>query len=738
MAITRRKSQDSHAAPSSKEDAKAPSSSLSSGDTSSTPPTVMADTPPAGPSQQVDEDALMVEVAEPPKALNETELPTTIDLTSLDNQNPLETASRSQSVLDKLTKKANVLFAKYSLLMEQDETSEFTVAAHNAYMVANESLEKFKKSLSSFKSSLVVENSVVAPRLQRAVVPSGLPFLQLKGDSVWKQNQDIFDSAFDFCTAFETILRAHVQPFDTNWERLLPMCLNSEQISWFEENLANKLLPWSEARVQILNFFDTPYRKFMLMAEVGALRQDTSETTREYASRYQKLRREAGLEDGTQLAVAFFVSLRDNVRSRYQVAIATHFGSSLPTFINQIMDLVLASGEDSGFAPPSKRMRISGANKVANLDTTNKALTSTNNISNGANKDRLCTYCLKVIWFPGHRCIEFKNKKSSIKTSRMARRSNLDNETDSNQDTEEDEANKISAWKQFADKQNYNATMCKSSPITKDFSHTNDSIIFPVKIENHPAFALLDTGANFSSVNHKFCIKNKIDIDYFKSNETDEIKNEIRLADSNSSIKRIGTCKIKNINCNNNTIHNRTFEVMNLTNEYDLSIGTDFMSSFGIAISGLPISFEASNPKSSSVRSLTYSNESDLLREIEEENANCEDSPAGSSDEYKDALAFIQPSIDKNQEIPNGTFCNLPESIVSIDTPPGKTGFRRPYPVPLVYHDIVDKQITTWLEENFIERSTTSSEWNCPITVVKKTNGKGEVTGHRNATTYNK
>lgn len=175
-----------------------------------------------------------------------------------------------------------------------------TLMMLTSYMAANNSfLERFKTSFSFFKTSIANAFPVSESTLRRAVVPSGLPFLQLKGNSLWKQNQDTYDSVFDFRTAFETIFRAHVQPFDSNWERLLPVCLNSEQISWFEENLSSKSLPWSEARVQILNFFDTPYQRFMLMAEVGTLRRDSSETTRDYASRYQKLRREAGLEDGT-------------------------------------------------------------------------------------------------------------------------------------------------------------------------------------------------------------------------------------------------------------------------------------------------------------------------------------------------------------------------------------------------------------------------------------------------------
>jgi hypothetical protein len=62
----------------------------------------------------------------------------------------------------------------------------------------------------------------------RAVVPPGLPFLQLRGENIWKKHE-VFDSAHDFCVCFEKVLRAHLQDFNLNWERLLPMYMNTEQ-----------------------------------------------------------------------------------------------------------------------------------------------------------------------------------------------------------------------------------------------------------------------------------------------------------------------------------------------------------------------------------------------------------------------------------------------------------------------------------------------------------------------------
>ncbi|KAG0882371.1 hypothetical protein G6F33_014308 [Rhizopus arrhizus] len=48
------------------------------------------------------------------------------------------------------------------------------------------------------------------------------------------------------------------------------------------------------------------------------------------------MRREAGMEDGTQLAVTYFASLKPSVKTVAQVAISSHLGAKLPSSINQI------------------------------------------------------------------------------------------------------------------------------------------------------------------------------------------------------------------------------------------------------------------------------------------------------------------------------------------------------------------------------------------------------------------
>jgi hypothetical protein len=196
--------------------------------------------------------------------------------------------------------------------------------------------------------------------------------------------------------------------------------MNPEQISWCGEALMNKRYIWKEVRPIVLDQCDTPYRKFLLMVEVGSMRQAPYESNREYSNRFQRVRREVGMEDGTQLAVTYFASLKPSVKTVAQVAISSHLGAKLPSSINQIIDLVLASGEDSAFSIKNKSLvsfvktnKISpGASKVINGIESNNICTNKD-----ISKPKSCTYCRKE-WSKGHRCEEFKEAKKSLSNAK--------------------------------------------------------------------------------------------------------------------------------------------------------------------------------------------------------------------------------------------------------------------------------------------------------------------------------
>ena len=662
------------------------------------------------------------------------------------------TSSAKRNIAD-LKKASNEAYRYYISAQAIHPVSENTQHAFNEFKLAD---KIYQESLSAFQLFESINKPVNSTRAELmaadskkfSTVPPNLPFLQLKSDDyLVKKNLEAYDSVYDFCTQFKVILHAHSLSTDDHWERLLPMSLNNEERSWFEENLANKMLSWKEAESILLDHCDTPYRKFLLMNKVFQLKQTGDESIRAFGSRFQRLRRQAGLKDDIMLVLAFFNGLRAEIRKIASMQISARFGNELPSSLEPIIQLVSSSDDDylspsrassSAANKDSPRKRESNENDMKDGDKSYKSSTSSSkapmdksqNNSKNSNQ-KICRYCDNN-WFKGHRCDEFyENKK--LKVSRMAKRS-APSDYFSDDDNDSVHSKEMSQL----------ALHCKSSPklVKRDFIQpiTNHNI-FPLLINSRiKAFALLDTGANFSSIDKSICLNHKLKIEYIKHINKNFVTKKnfndyyIRLADSEKYVERIGTCTLS-ITCNNKTI-NKTFEVMNLTTnqqeKYTISIGTDYMHLIGIGISGLPVTWDDHDSKNQ-IREADrrYNNTSELLESIKSENESQENCPACTPEEYEKAMQFIQSSIAQNQSIPKGSFCTIPESVVHLNTTPNKTAFRRPYPVPKNMEHIVDEQVQEWLDNGIIKVASANTEWNTPLTIVKKTNGKGEIIGHR-------
>ncbi|KAG2210684.1 hypothetical protein INT45_002557, partial [Circinella minor] len=674
-----------------------------------------------------DEDVVM---EEGPQNLHHDTMKSKYATEHIDSKKILQSAKENLKLVQQ---RYNAAYAHWIKCKNENATSDVTKDALTAYKEVENELVTTRDAYKVFLSVNKPE-----PSKNNTFVPDTLPFLQLRTDTViWRKNAEVFDSVYDFCMQFKTVLEAHGLSLDESWERLLPMAMNKEDRSWFVEALKNKKLNWSQAENKLMDHFDTPYRKFLMMVKVWKLKQSVGEPVREYAAKFQKLRRQAGLEDGLPLVLSFWCSLLETVRKQSSVALSSRYGTQLPDNVESIIGIVIAATNDSdiylmdssGESKDNERSlkRRSNYQGTASKDSyeSNKAPSTVNN----------CKFCNKP-WYRGHRCEEFLQRKKQ-RISRMAKRNHGHNTQDNLNSDDEDENEKRLLALSLA---------CKSSPkkdsVTRDFKNkqTND-IIFPILINNSiRTYSLLDTGASISSVDYNFCLTHKININFIKHihkdliTKTNKYEYYIRAFDKASYIKRIGTCTLS-ITCNNKTIE-RTFEVMNLTDTdediYNISIGTDYMASLGLGIYGLPVNFDDHDSIGQMIESeRRYNNTSELLESIEAENKLLENCPACEPDEFKSAMDYIQPYITDNQNIAKGSFCTIPESVVSLDTPPNVTAYKKPYPVPLKMMEVVDEQIKEWLDNGIIKKAPANTEWNTPLTVVKKTDAKGEVKGYR-------
>ncbi|KAG2191768.1 hypothetical protein INT47_010343, partial [Mucor saturninus] len=652
-----------------------------------------------------------------------------------------------------------ICLGNYLQMSRASRDGEDTKLAREVSKEAEKLFKDAEETLKVLKMSNARDVPVVEEK--NSFVPPGLPFLQLVTDAVCeKPHLPKFDSVYDFCQEFTTVLKAHSLSLDAHWKRLLPSCLNKDTQSWFEDKLAEASLNWKAGESELLDYYDTPMRKFLNMGRVWSMKQGANESVRTFGAKFQKLRRQACLEDGVQLVLCFWWNLRPEVRKACMVPLAANYGTKMPSNVEDIIALVttttldtssllLNHGETSSVSDWKSFAEGNGSasfgtgkgKKRASLagDVGQNAKKSWNFRS--AVKDNVCFSC-KSPWEKGHSCPK-RERHLAAKVSRMAIRSGGESSSSSSSSSGSGAGSSsshvednTSALSQMALDCKYNY---KDMVIKKDFKDMSTNITFPILANNSiRTISLLDCGATFSSVDLNFCTKNSLSISYVTHVNKKFISKHnvhkyfIRLADSNTYVKRIGTCVIS-VSCNSKTIK-REFEVMNLTNsnEYDFSIGTDYMFSLGIGISGLPLMYDDQDSSEERLEAdRRYNNKSDLLESIERENELKENNPAVGPKEFEEAMDYIQRFVKNNQAIPKGSFCTIPESVVCLDTPENATAFRSPYPIPISMQGVVDEQVKEWIENGIIERAPANTEWNTPLTVVKKTNGKGEVTGYR-------
>ncbi|KAG0182532.1 hypothetical protein DFQ28_001985, partial [Apophysomyces sp. BC1034] len=194
-------------------------------------------------------------------------------------------------------------------LKSLSEVSEEMVALLKKAKEAQMNWEEDKK----FTSKLQQHANPASPSRQQ-VVPHNLPKFQLTEQEIWSKGNAVFNSTHDFLHTFEIQLEAYSLDSDAHWRRLLPLCLNMKQDSWFANKLFKQQLSWEQAKKQIMEKYDSPLRKFQLMVYVSSLYQGQHEQIGEYTDKFQKLCCEAGIEDNTQLAVTYYLSILPEIQ----------------------------------------------------------------------------------------------------------------------------------------------------------------------------------------------------------------------------------------------------------------------------------------------------------------------------------------------------------------------------------------------------------------------------------------
>jgi transposase InsO family protein len=235
----------------------------------------------------------------------------------------------------------------------------------------------------------------------------------------------------------------------------------------------------------------------------------------------------------------------------------------------------------------------------------------------------------------------------------------------------------------------------------------------PVQINGNNANALLDSGASTSFVSPAFAERTGLTII--------PAIGVVELASPSANVARVGITAPTTVQLNG-TEATISFEVMDL-GPIDVILGID---------SCTPLNWEVRlGSKVGTNGSLDPSNEETLSYPYSRQS----DSPTPSSpssepikvvsDDEEALINELGETINANISIRMGTFCQLPEAVIHLDTGDHPGFCKRQYPVANHMKHHVDKQVSEWLEYGIIKPSTTLTQWNSPLIAVCKKDEQG-------------
>lgn len=296
------------------------------------------------------------------------------------------------------------LFAEYMKLYNQDPSSEITKNALESFNARYDHLKTLQGVLNVEENpnetrvkreSPSIKRESPAPNDRSLIDQNQLLFLQLQDDSTKvekRSNKRMYRTTREFCDDFESMLIENKLNFSTDWERVLPLCLNNQDNKWFQEELANKNYQWKDVRQLLIDQKRTGWTRMVMMMEVCNFRQSKTESVRSYANKYQKRCKEAHIKDGTMLAAQFLVSLQEPVQKCITAALQD--GKDIPRCLSDMVQFVIENDTSDKYQyitkrseRPSKKLRTG---KIAP-----------------------CTWCGKPFTH-GHTCQEFYDHKNKL------------------------------------------------------------------------------------------------------------------------------------------------------------------------------------------------------------------------------------------------------------------------------------------------------------------------------------
>jgi IS30 family transposase len=614
-------------------------------------------------------------------------------------------------------------------------------------------------------TTAVIDEKKVGLPLKRYDIPK----FQLRGHSVLPfPKEDAYDNVEHFLCQFEKVLHSAIIDIEVNWRFYVPLSFAYDHESWWREELLPLNKTWSDAREAIKLKFGNTQNMVNARKKVMAMRMTSSETINDFATRYVKAIKEAPnytVNDQILADNFLYGGIPRELHANLTTVMATMKSSinaawtveeirrvAVNVYGDQILGKmypdVVFEGDEHRKAPrllsvsTAIKRKASGdhfcprhGGKMANHNeqdcySVGKSEAGPSNggrvntflgARNVPHKNSLCNYC-NAKWFHGHQCEEYRRAKG-IKT--MGKKFNIlsirqRNEAKKNdeEDTDEGEMDTTYECKYFTESKKDINPYQLITPIILEGDKK-----LPIKL-----LAMIDTGSDTTILN-KSIFFNKLKLNHIHPVEGS-------LSFMSKEVARIGTTDPIKVTYLNGISFEHTFEVANFNSDmsksFHILLGTDILSKLNISLTGVAHKYAESDDDSDSELKKKENDQFENLNFDTKRKYNPDNADFGTKEEREAFLQEIKNAVQTNQKIEPGSFCTIPESIVTIPVKENVNYYTKQYPLP--YHALpeIKKQLAEWLESGVVAESMKpSSRFNTPLLAVPKKDNNGKLTKHR-------
>jgi len=409
------------------------------------------------------------------------------------------------------------------------------------------------------------------------------------------------------------------------------------------------------------------------------------------------------------------------------------------------------------------RLKSFGSENKPNRATTAAAAAAPGRTSSSSSNN-LCNYCHKPRAY-GHKCQEFYDWKRERESRKNINVHTVQATSDSKaggsgsgsdvavigdtagsdnaatatsgltlNDSEDISMEDVDAYLDEIDAENASLN-CKSNVKNKHESFNPFQLLTPIILESKQGkpvrlIAKVDTGSDSTFLN-KNVFHNKL---LFTSQDIISVEGSLNFL--SHSVKRLGKTPAIKIRYLNDISFDHSFELSNFIQDlgdFDVLLGVDTLSRLRIGLTGVAHKF-------ADLGNLTEEEKSDLLESIDFENVNFDTKHSidpetasifESQAEEKKYMSYIQDAIDENQKIKPGTFCNVPESEITIPIKENVDYYVKQYPIAHHAMPEIEKQLNEWLDAGIVEQCRPNGLFNSPLIAVSKKDNDGKPTKTR-------